>query len=59
MNIWIDVDACPKPIKDILYRVANWKAINVVLITNQRLYHPPRLISKACKLKKDLMLQTI
>jgi uncharacterized protein len=40
MNIWIDADACPNPIKEILYRVANRKAINTILIANQRLTIP-------------------
>lgn len=40
MNIWIDADACPSPIKEILYRVANRKAIYTTLIANQRLTIP-------------------
>lgn len=40
MNIWIDADACPNPIKEILYRVANRKAINTTLIANQCLTIP-------------------
>jgi uncharacterized protein YaiI (UPF0178 family) len=43
MNIWVDADACPKPVKDILYRVANRlgeKGLSVTLIANQMLTVP-------------------
>ncbi|OCG18012.1 hypothetical protein A9G24_02700 [Gilliamella sp. App6-5] len=52
MNIWIDADACPNPIKEILYRVANRKAINVVLIANQRLYLPSSPYIKSLQVEK-------
>ncbi|NUF50079.1 YaiI/YqxD family protein [Gilliamella sp. ESL0250] len=52
MNIWIDADACPNPIKEILYRVANRKAINVVLIANQRLYPPSSPYIKSLQVEK-------
>lgn len=41
MNIWVDADACPILIKDILYRVANRTKIQVTLIANQMLRVPP------------------
>lgn len=40
MQIWIDADACPNPIKDILYRVALRAQINVILVANQFLNTP-------------------
>lgn len=39
-RIWVDADACPKVIKDILYRVADRVSINVVLVANQHLTVP-------------------
>ncbi len=40
MNLWVDADACPKVIKDILFRVADRVKIPVTLVTNQRLHMP-------------------
>lgn len=40
MNIWIDADACPNPIKEILFRNAIRKSINTKLIANQWLNIP-------------------
>lgn len=40
MKIWIDADACPNPIKEILYRVANRKSIITTLVANQWLTIP-------------------
>ena len=37
MKIWVDADACPKPIKDILFRLAKRKEIVVTFVANQRL----------------------
>ena len=37
MKIWGDADACPKPIKDILFRLAERKEIVVTFVANQRL----------------------
>ena len=37
MKIWVDADACPKPVKDILFRLAERKKVMVTFVTNQRL----------------------
>jgi len=41
MNIWVDADACPAVIKDILFRAAKRAEIMVTLIANQMLRVPP------------------
>jgi hypothetical protein len=41
MTIWVDADACPKVIKEILFRVADKRAIQVTLVANQYLQIPP------------------
>lgn len=41
MNIWVDADACPKAIKEILFRVAERVKIPVILVANQPLRTPP------------------
>ncbi|MCG7930386.1 MAG: YaiI/YqxD family protein [Candidatus Thiodiazotropha lotti] len=40
-RIWVDADACPKPIKEILFRASDRVRIPVVLVTNQALQVPP------------------
>lgn len=40
MKIWVDADACPKPIKEILYRVARRRGIVVTLVANHPLGVP-------------------
>ncbi len=41
MRIWVDADACPTVIKDILYKAANRAKIQTTLIANQALRTPP------------------
>ena len=40
MTIFVDADACPRPVKDILYRAAERVKINLVLVANQSMVHP-------------------
>lgn len=41
MQIWVDADACPAVIKDILYRVAERAQMQVTLVANQLMRVPP------------------
>lgn len=41
MTIWVDADACPQVIKDILFRAAERTATDLVLVANQPLRTPP------------------
>ncbi len=41
MHIWVDADACPKAMKEILYRAANRTQIPLTLVANQALSTPP------------------
>lgn len=41
MKIWVDADACPAAIKDILYRAAHRSQVPLTLIANQMLRVPP------------------
>ncbi len=41
MKIWVDADACPVVIKEILYRAANRTKILTTFIANQYLAIPP------------------
>jgi uncharacterized protein YaiI (UPF0178 family) len=40
MKIWVDADACPRAVKDILFRMADRTKTAVVLVTNQPLRLP-------------------
>lgn len=40
MQIWVDADACPGVIKDILFRAAERKSVQVTLVANQPLRIP-------------------
>lgn len=40
MKIWVDADACPKVIKEILFRAAQRKALELVLVANAPLAVP-------------------
>lgn len=39
-RIWVDADACPKVVKDILYRAAERTGVRVTLVANQPLAIP-------------------
>lgn len=41
MHIWVDADACPAVIKDILYRAAQRWQRSLTLVANQMLRTPP------------------
>lgn len=41
MHIWVDADACPGVIKDILFRAAERTKIETTLVANQLLRVPP------------------
>jgi uncharacterized protein len=41
MQIWVDADACPRPIRDVLFRAAERAAVRAVFVAN-RLVQIPR-----------------
>jgi len=41
MTIWVDADACPKVVKEILFRAAERTRTELTLVANQPLYTPP------------------
>lgn len=41
MKIWVDADACPVVVKEILYRAAMRTETNVTLVANQFIKTPP------------------
>ncbi|CAN5155277.1 YaiI/YqxD family protein [soil metagenome] len=47
MQIWVDADACPSVIKDILFRVADRLEMQVTLVANKLLRTPPSRFIRA------------
>lgn len=49
MQIWVDADACPNVIKEILFRAADRVKVKVTLVANQPLRVPPSPYIKTCQ----------
>jgi uncharacterized protein len=47
LQIWIDADACPNVIKDILFKAAERRQLPLILVANRFLATPPSLFIKA------------
>jgi uncharacterized protein YaiI (UPF0178 family) len=47
MQIWVDADACPRVIKEILFRAAERLQIQLTLVANKMLYCPPSKVIRA------------
>lgn len=47
MQIWVDADACPKVIKEILFRAAERRGIVLTLVANKPLRTPPSRFVRA------------
>ncbi len=52
MHIWVDADACPVVIKEILYRVAERTKLPLTLVANQWLKTPPYPTIRAIQVPK-------
>ena len=46
MKIWVDADACPVVVKDILFRAAERTGIELTLVANQRIRIPRSRVVK-------------
>jgi uncharacterized protein YaiI (UPF0178 family) len=49
MQIWVDADACPNVIKEILYKTADRVQIELTLVANQTLSIPRSRFIKAIR----------
>ncbi|HYA03365.1 MAG TPA: YaiI/YqxD family protein [Syntrophobacteria bacterium] len=49
MEIWVDADACPKVIKEILFRAAERARVSLILVANQPLRTPSSPFVKAVR----------
>jgi uncharacterized protein YaiI (UPF0178 family) len=54
MPIWVDADACPRAIKEILFRAAFRTGTEVVLVANQDLHAPRSPLIRTVRVPKGL-----
>ena len=52
MHIWVDADACPAAIKEILYRAAERRRIPTTLVANALLRTPPSKFVRALQVPR-------
>jgi uncharacterized protein len=52
MHIWVDADACPAVIKDIIYRAAERLKIQTTLVANMLLRTPPSQYIRALQVPR-------
>ncbi len=53
-QVWVDADACPGVIKDILFRAAERAGVHVTLVANQWLRTPPSRFIRALQVPGGL-----
>jgi uncharacterized protein YaiI (UPF0178 family) len=51
MNIWVDADACPVVIKEILFRAGEREKVQVTIVANQLIKVPPSKFLKALQVQ--------
>ncbi len=65
MKIWVDADACPNVIKNILFKAAERTQIPCILVANQKIQTPPssfissRQVSQGFDVADDYIVQNI
>lgn len=52
MHIWVDADACPKVIKEILFRASQRLSLPLTLVANQPVAVPPSSLIKAIQVQQ-------
>lgn len=52
MRIWVDADACPGVIKEIIFRAAERRQIETILVANQMLRTPPSRFIRAIQVPR-------
>jgi hypothetical protein len=52
MQIWVDADACPKVIKEILFRAAERMQVSMILVANTLIRTPPSRFVRAMRVPR-------
>jgi uncharacterized protein YaiI (UPF0178 family) len=50
-TIWIDADACPKLVKEIIYKISHRLQLEVVLVANKSMFIPPSPLIRQVRVK--------
>ncbi|MEZ4236957.1 MAG: YaiI/YqxD family protein [Myxococcota bacterium] len=53
MTVWVDADAAPRAVKEILFRLADARRVPVVLVANQPLRTPPSRFVRSVVVGRD------
>ena len=53
MRIWVDADACPIPVKELVFRASERLSINAIFVTNSPIYLPPSNYLKIIYVPKE------
>lgn len=53
-KIWVDADACPRAVKEVIYRAARRTSTLVTLVANQMLLTPPSPYIKAIQVPSGM-----
>jgi uncharacterized protein YaiI (UPF0178 family) len=54
MPIWVDADACPRVVKEILFRAAERTGLELVLVANQDMWTPRSPLIRTVRVPKGL-----
>lgn len=54
MTIWIDADACPRPVKELVFRASARTGTTVVLVADRPLATPPSALVTSVRVKPGL-----
>jgi len=49
MHIWVDADACPRPVKEVLFRAAQRVQVPCTLVANQPVAVPRSALIRALR----------
>ena len=54
MHIWVDADACPVPVKEILFRAVERSRLSMTLVANKPLRTPPSRFIRTMQVARGL-----
>jgi uncharacterized protein YaiI (UPF0178 family) len=54
MAIWVDADACPRVVKEILFRAAERTGLELILVANQEMWVPRSALIRIVRVPKGL-----
>lgn len=52
MNIWVDADACPNAVKDVIFRAAERRQVITTLVANQYIRTPPSKVIRSIQVEQ-------